>query len=139
MENDLPLFANVDQMLVSNYRLHLACFLHEKVLRGWVTLDLEPQQSHQSPEVFQLILDACDLRVVSVREGDSDEYLCPCQGQEPSVSSGAELQFSVSEWWIKIWKENIFSSANFPRKITIFYETKPSGASLDWVPTQDSR
>ena len=116
---------------------------------GRTTLSIE------KPEAATLILDACDIEVISVHELDYQEQELinlakvslakttdsglPIQYMDYCTSSGRPLRHLVEKWCIKIWKDDVKDYKDFPRVVRIQYSTKSNGASLRWVLDQDEK
>ncbi|XP_071523716.1 aminopeptidase O-like [Panulirus ornatus] len=93
---------------------------------------------------FEVILDCCDIKMSSVTEVicegiDLQQYLhpyCPrvCRTAIDFWCSRNQvpLQYTVSSWCIRIWKEGIKNLREFPQVVCITYETTPQGKSLLW-------
>ncbi|XP_032238993.2 uncharacterized protein LOC5513554 isoform X2 [Nematostella vectensis] len=91
---DLPLMANVDEVLVKHYILDLTVDFDEKVLRGSIVLFLEPTHEKATQNTFQLCLDSTLVNVESVSEVFlPDDFKIPfyCKNSSKKSSSVATV------------------------------------------------
>ena len=65
---DLPLMANVDEVLVEHYILDLKVNFEEKILSGCIVLFLKPTNKEVTKRQFQLCLDSTLVNIESVHE-----------------------------------------------------------------------
>ena len=65
---DLPLMANVEEVLVTHYILDLSVDFEAKVMSGSIVLFLEPASNEVTNRQFQLCLDSTLVNIESVRE-----------------------------------------------------------------------
>ncbi|XP_065834926.1 aminopeptidase O-like isoform X2 [Oscarella lobularis] len=140
--NDLPLSANVREVLVRHFILDLSIDFSTHVIGGTIVLFVEGEERLSS---VHLCLDACDLVIERVEEIDplltpqqsslSFEDQSECFGYEKCCEiiklNGSPLRYETTDW-----KMNIFAPENrtkFPRCVKIVYHTKPTGKSLAWA------
>ena len=103
---------------------------------------------------FVCTLDCQDLDFVKVQEVilDDDDKIDPdliCSNFDVRKRRDVMLEwfdkrrsdfkFEVDKWSIKISKDGVKESTNFPRAIYLQYRTKPSGQSLLWRKNQVSQ
>ena len=98
---------------------------------------------------FELILDCCDIKVKQVKEVLSSQneifgYLDPNYTRKCyhdvniwTTKQQLPLEFSVSQWCVRIRKPGIKCVDNFPKVVCIEYETLPKGKSVLWQNDQD--
>ena len=156
--DDLPLMANVDEVLVHHYILDLSVKFSEKIMKGNIVLFLEPRNEEVTKKQFQMTLDSSLVNIESVSEvALPDDYKVTFCGQETS-SSGVQngflgnilgdkshtplpfkgLSYSVYGWCVQIWKPEATGKA-WPRCVWIKYHTSPEGTSLTWATDQDGK
>ena len=163
---DLPLMANVDEVLVRHYILDLSVKFSEKVMKGSILLLIEPRNEEVTQRQFQMTLDSTLVNIESVSEVVlPDDFELKFYGKEqngglnPEASSSGILNgflgnilsdktqkplpfkglpYSVYGWFVRIWKPNA-TGKTWPRCIWIKYHTSPEGKSLTWATDQDGR
>ena len=158
--DDLPLMANVDEVLVTHYVLNLSVNFNEKVMSGDITLFLKPATELVVQRQFQLCLDCSLVDIESVEEIDlKDDFTVKQYGattDDSSTSYPADvfkvdkfkkvpvalpytlLPYAVRNWCVRIWKPHKLGRT-WPRCVRIKYCTRPEGKSLTWTTDQDSR
>lgn len=158
--NDLPLMANVDEVLVTHYVLNLEVSFDEKVMSGDITLFLKPATQCVLQRQFQLCLDCSLVHIESVEEINlrddfsvkyyGTEQQCDCSSypndifqvdkfkQIPVALPYTFLPYAVRNWCMRIWKPRKLGRS-WPRCIRIKYRTRPEGKSLTWANDQDQR
>ena len=164
--DDLPLMANVDEVLVHHYILDLSVKFSEKIMKGNIVLFLEPRNEEVTKKQFQMTLDSSLVNIESVSEvALPDDYEVTFCGHEQSnpltqeaCSSGLQngflgnilgdnshtplpfkgLSYSVYGWCVQIWKPEAAGKA-WPRCVWIKYHTSPEGTSLTWATDQDGK
>ena len=159
--NDLPLMANVDEVLVSHYVLNLSVNFDAKVMTGDITLFLKPAAEVVLERQFQLCLDCSLVDIESVEEIDlkdnfsvryygatNDCTECPSYSpdvfqvdkhkKDPVALPYTLLPYAVRNWCVRIWKPYKLGRT-WPRCVKIKYSTRPEGKSLTWTTNQDSR
>ena len=164
--DDLPLMANVDEVLVYHYILDLSVRFNEKIMKGNIVLFLEPRNEEVTKKQFQMTLDSSLVNIESVSEvALPDDYKVTFCGHkqnsllaEDISSSGAQngflgdilgdkshtplpfkgLSYSVYGWCVQIWKPDATGKA-WPRCVWIKYHTSPEGTSLTWATDQDGK
>ena len=110
-----------------------------------------PSSTLDDTKEFELTLECKDIIVKRVSEivfqssfyFDWLENLLSCKFiyDRAKFLSGCfekNLNYSVSEWSLKISKSNVLDKSLFPKVVKIYYETKPCGKSLRWTSDQDS-
>lgn len=163
---DLPLMANVDEVLVKHYILDLSVKFSEKIMKGSIVLFLEPRNEEVTKRQFQMTLDSTLVNIESVSEVDlPKDFNLKFFGQEKSSALGREgssshvfkgflgdivvdrtqsplpfkgLPYSVYGWFVRIWKPDATGNT-WPRCIWIKYHTSPEGKSLTWATDQDGK
>lgn len=163
--NDLPLMANVDEVLVFHYVLNLEVNFDEKVMNGDITLFLKPATEVVLQRQFQLCLDCSLVHIESVEEiGLRDDFSVKYYGtQEQNEGNNAKcssypsnvfqvdrlkptpvalpytmLPYAVHNWCMRVWKPKDLGR-RWPRCVRIKYRTSPEGKSLTWANDQDRR
>lgn len=164
--DDLPLMANVDEVLVHHYVLDLSVKFSEKILKGNIVLFLEPRNEEVTKRQFQMTLDSTLVNIESVSEVvlPEDFEVSFCGHRQDSLltqetsSSGVQngflgnilgdktrtplpfkgLSYSVYGWCVQIWKPDATGKA-WPRCVWIKYHTSPEGSSLTWATDQDGK
>lgn len=156
-ESELPMMANVDDILVKHFVLQLSCDLDKQTLSGSITLFLAPNPNatkgskiksnkSKSPgssgsKNFELVLDHSQLSVTSVEEIKVPEtqlkqtFDCSPVNFKQKLphykkcldSPSSPLKFRTEEWCIKIHKPGVNSADNFPRVVRISYRIPPHG------------
>ena len=158
--NDLPLMANVDEVLVTHYILDLRVEFNEKIMKGSIVVFLEPCNDEVRKKQFQMTLDSTLVNIESVSEviipGDFKVRPFTDQGaslswqrctgflenflgnkaQNPLPYKG--LNYSVYGWCVRIWKPGA-KEQSWPKCVWIRYHTSPEGKSLTWATDQDGR
>ena len=159
---DLPLMANVDEVLVKHYILDLSVKFSEKIMQGSIVLFLNPRNEEVTKRQFQMTLDSTLVNIESVSEIVlPDDFKLTFFGQEEDSgsTSGVQLngflgdilgdnshnplpfkglQYSVYGWFVRIWKPDATGKA-WPRCIWIKYHTSPEGKSLTWATDQNGK
>ena len=158
--NDLPLMANVDEVLVTHYVLNLEVSFDEKVMSGDITLFLKPATQCVLQRQFQLCLDCSLVQIEFVEEINlMDDFSVKYYGTEqqcdfssypndvfqvdkfkqtPVALPYTLLPYAVRNWCMRIWKPRKLGRS-WPRCIRIKYRTRPEGKSLAWANDQDQR
>lgn len=164
--DDLPLMANVDEVLVHHYILDLSVKFSEKIMKGNIVLFLEPRNEEVTKKQFQMTLDSSLVNIESVSEvalpDDYEVTFCGHKQNNPltqeACSSGLQngflgnilgdnshtplpfkgLSYSVYGWCVQIWKPEATGKA-WPRCVWIKYHTSPEGTSLTWATDQDGK
>ena len=158
--DDLPLMANVDEVLVTHYVLNLGVSFEEKVMSGDITLFLKPASEIVAQRQFQLCLDCSLVDIESVEEinlkddfsvtqygGKSDDKRCSYPPdifqvdkfkKVPVALPYTFLPYAVRNWCVRIWKPRELGTT-WPRCVRIKYCTRPEGKSLTWTTDQDNR
>lgn len=164
--DDLPLMANVDEVLVHHYVLDLSVKFNEKIMKGNIVLFVEPRNEEVTKKQFQMTLDSSLVNIESVSEvALPDDYKVTFSGHkqnsllaQDTSSSGAQigflgdilgdkshsplpfkgLSYSVYGWCVQIWKPDATGKA-WPRCVWIKYHTSPEGTSLTWATDQDGK
>ena len=164
--DDLPLMANVDEVLVHHYILDLSVKFNEKIMKGNIVIFLKPRNEEVTKKQFQMTLDSSLVNIESVSEvALPDDYKVTFCGHKQSSllaqdtsSSGAQngflgdilgdkshtplpfkgLSYSVYGWCVQIWKPDATGKA-WPRCVWIKYHTSPEGTSLTWATDQDGK
>ncbi len=156
--DDLPLMANVDEVLVTHYVLNLSVNFSDKVMNGDITLFLKPATDIVTQRQFQLCLDCSLVDIESVEEIDlKDDFSVKQYGDNTSYSSYPSdvfqvdkfkkvpvalpytlLPYAVRNWCVRIWKPYKLGRT-WPRCVRIKYCTRPEGKSLTWTTDQDNR
>ena len=164
--DDLPLMANVDEVLVYHYILDLSVKFSEKIMKGNIVLFLEPRNEEVTERQFQMTLDSTLVNIESVSEvvlpEDFEVTFCGHKQDnllsEETSSSGVQngflgnilgdkthtplpfkgLSYSVYGWCVQIWKPDAVGKA-WPRCVWIKYHTTPEGTSLTWATDQDGK
>ena len=164
--DDLPLMANVDEVLVHHYILDLSVKFSEKIMKGNIVLFLEPRNEEVTKKQFQMTLDSSLVNIESVSEvalpDDYEVTFCGHEQNNPltqeACSSGLQngflgnilgdnshtplpfkgLSYSVYGWCVQIWKPEATGKA-WPRCVWIKYHTSPEGTSLTWATDQDGK
>lgn len=164
--DDLPLMANVDEVLVNHYILDLSVEFSEKIMKGSIVLFLEPRNEEVTKRQFQLTLDSTLVNIESVSEvvlpqdfkltffGDEQNIPSTQEASSSGVFNGflgnilgdntqkplpfKGLPYSVYGWFVRIWKPGATGKA-WPRCIWIKYHTSPEGKSLTWATDQDGK
>lgn len=157
---DLPLMANVDEVLVNHYILDLTVKFREQIMKGSIVLFIEPRNEEVTGRQFQMTLDSTLVNIESVSEvvlpddfkltfnrqeqstafaNKTSRFPCDILGhntQTPLPFKG--LPYSVYGWFVRIWKPKATGKA-WPRCIWINYHTSPEGKSLTWATDQDGK
>ncbi|XP_028397501.1 uncharacterized protein LOC114521309 isoform X2 [Dendronephthya gigantea] len=159
--NDLPLMANVDEVLVTHYVLNLSVNFNAKVMTGDITLFLKPAAEVVLERQFQLCLDCSLVDIESVEEIDlKDDFSVRYYGATKDCNEGPSyspdvfqvekhkkdpvalpytfLPYAVRNWCVRIWKPYKLGRT-WPRCVKIKYSTRPEGKSLTWTTNQDRR
>ena len=160
--DDLPLMANVDEVLVTHYVLNLNVNFNEKVMSGDITLFLKPATELDLQRQFQLCLDCSLVDIESVEEidlkddfsvrqyGTTEDDSTTCSAYPPDVFQVDKfkkvpvalpytlLPYAVRNWCVRIWKPYKLGRT-WPRCVRIKYCTRPEGKSLTWTTDQDNR
>ena len=156
--DDLPLMANVDEVLVTHYVLNLNVNFDAKVMSGDITLFLKPTTQLVVERQFQLCLDCSLVDIESVEEIDlKDDFIVKQYGpnenqplyppdifqvdkfkEVPVALPYTLLPYAVRNWCVRIWKPSKLGKT-WPRCIRIKYSTRPEGKSLTWATDQDNR
>ncbi|KAF8777509.1 Aminopeptidase O like protein [Argiope bruennichi] len=160
LQEDLPLMSNVDEILVRHYNFDFQCHFKTKTFMCFAVLFLEPvvnkfdppsnelgcpseyhlKEVDQTDRGFVLILDCHKILVKKVIELQfSPEQFMPFKFRASSLTNGEHLFFEVTEWSLKIWKNNKTCKYCFPKIIQISYETIPSCPSVMWVKDQNDK
>lgn len=158
---DLPLMANVDEVLVKHYILDLSVKFSEKIMQGSIVLFLNPRNEEVTKRQFQMTLDITLVNIESVSEVVlPEDFKLTFFGQEENSASTSGvlngflgdilgdnsqnplplkvLRYSVYGWFVRIWKPDATGKA-WPRCIWIKYHTSPEGKSLTWATDQDGK
>lgn len=163
---DLPLMANVDEVLVNHYILDLSVKFSEQIMKGSIVLFLEPRNEEVTKRQFQMTLDSTLVNIESVSEVVLPEdfklkFLAREQNDPSTQKASASgvfngflggilgdnnktplpfkgLPYSVYGWFVRIWKPDATGKA-WPRCIWIKYHTSPEGKSLTWATDQDGK
>ncbi|XP_022800692.1 uncharacterized protein LOC111338453 [Stylophora pistillata] len=164
--DDLPLMANVDEVLVYHYILDLSVEFNEKSMKGNIVLFLEPRNEEVTKKQFQMTLDSTLVSIESVSEVVlPDDFQVTFCGQKQSGLLTPEMSFSevqlgflgnivgdkshtplpfkglsysVYGWFVQISKPEATGKA-WPRCVWIKYHTSPEGSSLTWATDQDGK
>lgn len=164
--DDLPLMANVDEVLVHHYILDLSVKFSEKIMQGNIVLFLEPRNEDVTKRQFQMTLDSTLVNIESVSEVvlPEDFQVAFCGHKQnghltqETTSSGVQngflgnilgdkthtplpfkgLSYSVYGWCVQIWKPDATGKA-WPKCVWIKYHTSPEGTSLTWATDQDGK
>ena len=164
--DDLPLMANVDEVLVTHYVLNLSVDFSAKVMSGDITLFLKPTTELILQRQFQLCLDCSLVQIESVEEIDlKDDFSVRHYGSAEQYDTNDQpggcsyppdvfhvdrhkkvpvalpytlLPYAVRNWCVRIWKPHKLGRA-WPRCVRIKYCTRPEGKSLTWATDQDNR
>ncbi|XP_055332751.1 aminopeptidase O-like [Paramacrobiotus metropolitanus] len=151
-ESELPLCANVRDVLVTHYSIQWTAKLREKRLEGFVLLHLsKPADGDNSETVdtvnpsarrcqelppetsvkrFEIILDAYELDIKSAHILHSPVQ--PFQQLDEELLNHENLKSlhcTTNRWSVHIG-DNV---ANFPERIVVFYSTKSPSCSLRWT------
>ena len=158
---DLPLMANVDEVLVKHYILDLSVKFSEKIMQGSIVLFLKPRNEEVTKRQFQMTLDSTLVNIESMSEVVlPEDFKLTFFGQEENSASTSVvlngflgdilgdnsqnplpfkgLRYSVHGWFVRIWKPDATGKA-WPRCIWIKYHTSPEGKSLTWATDQDGK
>ena len=157
---DLPLMANVDEVLVNHYILDLTVKFREQIMKGSIVLFIEPRNEEVRRRQFQMTLDSTLVNIESVSEvvlPDDFKLTFNGQGQSKAFDNKTHsflgdilghntqtplpfkgLPYSVYGWFVRIWKPKATGKA-WPRCIWINYHTSPEGKSLTWATDQDGK
>ena len=161
---DLPLMANVDEVLVKHYILDLSVKFSEKIMQGSIVLFLNPRNEEVTKRKFQMTLDITLVNIESVSDvvlpEDFKFSKLTFFGQEENSASTSGvlngflgdilgnnsqnslplkgLRYSVYGWFVRIWKPDATGKA-WPRCIWIKYHTSPEGKSLTWATDLDGK
>ena len=156
---DVPLMANVDEVLVYHYNLDLDVNFEEKQIDGNILLFLRPANEDVLNKDFQMCLDCTLIDIESVHEitipddheihfhnnsccctkyGDSDsttDSICKScallRTYQDHIGSG--LKYQTLSYSVFGWCIRIWKdTAAWPRCVYIKYRTKPVGPSLMW-------
>eukprot|EP00118_Oscarella_pearsei_P018862 m.196301 g.196301 ORF g.196301 m.196301 type:complete len:1257 (+) comp39530_c0_seq50:134-3904(+) len=139
--NDLPLSANVAEIVVEHFVLDLTVDFSSQILSGSIILFLRNLVSAEEKPAKprRLRLDACDLVIERVEELDAKlssrcgyEECC-----ELMKKSGHTLDYQMAQWHMEVLPSS--SCDDFPACIKIVYHTKPEGKSLAWANDFDGR
>ncbi|XP_041854940.1 aminopeptidase O isoform X2 [Melanotaenia boesemani] len=57
----------------------------------------------------------------------------------PGAKDDSSLHFHGDHWSLQVRKSGVVSPEEFPRVIRIYYNTRPTGASVRWTKDQDNR
>ena len=159
--DDLPLMANVDEVLVTHYVLNLSVNFNDKIMSGDITLFLKPATELVTQRQFQLCLDCSLVDIESVEEIDlKDDFSVRqygptydergCSSYPPDIFQVDKfkkvpvalpytfLPYAVRNWCVRIWKPCKLGTT-WPRCVRIKYCTRPEGKSLTWTTDQDNR
>ncbi|KAL9973834.1 hypothetical protein ACROYT_G020340 [Oculina patagonica] len=164
--DDLPLMANVDEVLVYHYILDLSVKFSEKIMKGNIVLFLEPRNEDVTKKPFQMALDSTLVNIESVSEvflpedfevsflGQRQDSLLTQETSSSGVQNGflgnilgdkthtplpfKGLSYSVHGWCVQISKPDATGKA-WPRCVWIKYHTSPEGSSLTWATDQDGK
>ena len=116
---DLPLMANVDEVLVEHYILDLNVDFEEQVMRGSIVLFLKPTNRKFTKRQFQLCLDSTLVNIESVHEvAVPSDYKIQFLGGANGSNSDSILSKD-------------FKSASEHRKYTGFEESSPLEKHLE--------
>ncbi|CAL1264199.1 unnamed protein product [Larinioides sclopetarius] len=159
LQEDLPLMSNVDDILVRHYNFDFQCHFNKKTFTCFAVLFLEPvvnklnspsnglgclaseqhfKEVDKTDRGFVLILDCHKILVKEVIELQfSPEWFMPFKFRPSCLTDGEHLCFEVTDWSLKIWKNNKTCKYCFPKVIGISYETIPSCPSVLWVKDQN--
>ena len=136
----------------SNATFHNIDVENENQLLGGI--DVKNHQTISGGELFELILDACDLDVSCVEElhlpPQLERDLVESRTSDlrtsrstylacSTLTTSTDLEYSVDEWSVKIKKLGVTRAKDFPHVVRILYQTKPEGKSLRWATDQDKR
>ena len=157
---DLPLMANVDEVHVYHYVLHLDVKFNESCIDGNILLLIKPARNCNIDRKFQMCLDCTLINILSVKEVNlPDDFSLHFQkdfkcssGDGPLCGSCSflnnysnknctslnykTLSYATYGWCVRIWKE---TSDVWPKCVWISYQTKPVGPSLTWRTDDDGR
>lgn len=158
---DLPLMANVDEVHVYHYVLHLDVKFNESRIDGNILLLIKPAKNCNIDRKFQMCLDCTLINILSVKEVNLPEYFslhfqkdfkC-CSGDGRLCGSCSflnnysnknctslnykTLSYATYGWCVRIWRETSFHV--WPKCVWISYQTKPVGPSLTWRTDDDGR
>ena len=164
--DDLPLMANVDEVLVYHYILDLSVEFNEKSMKGNIVLFLEPRNEEVTKKQFQMTLDSTLVNIESVSEVvlPDDFQVTFCRHKQSGLLSHETtssevplgflgnilgdkshtplpfkgLSYSVYGWCVQISKPEATGKA-WPRCVWIKYHTSPEGSSLTWATDQDGK
>ena len=164
--DDLPLMANVDEVLVYHYILDLSVEFNEKSMKGNIVLFLEPRNEEFTKKQFQMTLDSTLVSIESVSEVvlPDDFQVTFCRHKQSGLLSHETtssevplgflgnilgdkshtplpfkgLSYSVYGWCVQISKPEATGKA-WPRCVWIKYHTSPEGSSLTWATDQDGK
>ncbi|XP_055956382.1 aminopeptidase O isoform X2 [Patella vulgata] len=118
----------------------------------------DPETDEQHPERstrdFVLILDCCDLEIISVEElKRSDSFRVPHTHVEKKADiknengfymshmdqKGQPLEFVVEKHCLKTWKPGVSSVSSFPEVVQIKYAITANGKSFKWTKDVDGK
>ncbi|GAB6019176.1 Leukotriene A-4 hydrolase [Chamberlinius hualienensis] len=139
--SDLPLLANVDDVMVDHYILVLKCdFSNKRFVDCDVYVYLTPVDERRP---FLLILDSKDIVVNSVKEIEACESLSTVSFnsdivQKLSQCKSIDLEYNVEPWCVRIWKASEHGQT-WPRVVRISYTTSAAGQSVSWCKDQNAK
>lgn len=162
---DVPLMANVDEVLVYHYKLELDVHFEEKCIDGNILLFTKPTNEKVVEKEFQMCLDCTLIDIQSVHEitlpdnfdihfhnrssrhKDIKPFHCdlknPCQScsflqsYKSHLSDG--LKYKTLSYAVYGWCIRVWkeNSTEWPKCVFIKYRTKPIGPSLMWCTDSD--